>query len=281
MEKVRPETLFESKLLRRTAAGITILSIGALSICYPGGTFARSALIQQPDSSLQKVELEQLTPSLKSTLEPIFRPHPPTPKMLTAEEPISQVEEHRIRHTLSMYQSKGEAIASNHDVLEVFTKIHQLTKEDVRDSLKLYFPIYRIAQQRSGVPWEYLAIIHASETRFSLDPDPGRLGFVGAMQRTRQFYPDTQVSEYASEYNFFENRYQRYFQPVNTNHSTDFKEIIWAGFHIKERSQLLYPHLTPEEAIRQVVLYNYSADGSPRVLLYDQLKQVLMKNNLS
>ena len=92
------------------------------------------------------------------------------------------------------------------------------------------------------------------------------------MQRDPGLYTTSEVYAYSAGFEFLEGREYRY--------PNDYREIIWAGQHIKQRSQEVYPELPFDEAVRNVVLFNYSANGAPRIWLYDKLKEVLKRDRL-
>lgn len=215
-------------------------------------------------------------------LEPALRPHPPVPEVrsLSRGSPLSVGEISELKRSLPSIEEDLRRTLKQQAVINLFVGVHGLTEDQVRQSFEIYYPMYRVAERMSGVSWAHLAITHATETEFSLNTDPGGGGYVGAMQRDRDFYPDSQVEEYSAGLGFLFHPEQRYQHGLKSAASNDDQEIVWAGRHIRERALKIYPELPLEEAVRQVVLRNYSANGSYRIVLYNRLQEILDKANL-
>jgi hypothetical protein len=124
--------------------------------------------------------------------------------------------------------------------------------EAQQDDLKLYFPLYRAAEETFAVPWEYLWVMHEHETTASRHPNPSSSGYVGAMQRSEEFYPQATVLQAASGWEFLANAPQRYMPP---GHPTwDYQEILFAGWKVRKDSKALRsqnPEMTDLEALMQ------------------------------
>lgn len=96
------------------------------------------------------------------------------------------------------------------------------------EDLQIYYPIYRAAQDRYGVPWDLIWIIHEEESTASRNENafkPGT-GHIGAMQRAIQFHPQEDVDR--------ANMGLKYLQSLPVRHSSDASEIIWAASAVNE-----------------------------------------------
>lgn len=96
------------------------------------------------------------------------------------------------------------------------------------EDLKMYYPIYRAAQDKTGVPWYLTWIVHEDESTASRNPNafiPGAAHY-GAMQRSVQFHPDSDVERASKDYGFLTDLAQR--------HPDDWREIIWGATALRE-----------------------------------------------
>ncbi|MCL5784002.1 MAG: hypothetical protein M1142_01440 [Patescibacteria group bacterium] len=142
------------------------------------------------------------------------------------------------------------------------------------EDFDLYFPIYYAAQLEYNVPWPLLAIIHTDETTCSRDPDPGRWGCIGAMQRS-PYHPTEQIYEASTNWQILQNLKQRYFG--SPPRSIDYAEILWAARFINTTAQKNYPDFEPEAAMLSVVREKYSDPyfGRKRIDRYLWVKNFL------
>lgn len=108
------------------------------------------------------------------------------------------------------------------------------------DVLRMYYPIYRSAQDRFNVPWFLLWMIHDAESTCSQDKNafitPPVLDQYGAMQREINYYPQSKVEEAAKGFEYLSGLEQ--FRP------DDWKEILWAASKLDrdaQNAQNLYP----------------------------------------
>ena len=100
------------------------------------------------------------------------------------------------------------------------------------DSINKYWLIYRFAQDAYDVKWYGLMLTHAHESTFSRDPaafSPNRK-VVGAMQRTKELYKESQVNEASRGYEFLSR--------LSQNHPTDWKEILWAAWKLDQDARV-------------------------------------------
>lgn len=102
---------------------------------------------------------------------------------------------------------------------------------DVED-LKIYYPIYRAAQDKFKVPWYLLWIMHQAESTVSKDPNAfvvGSYGQYGAMQRVTRFHFKEDVD--------FASRGLEFLADFNQRHPDDWQEISWAAMKISQDRQ--------------------------------------------
>lgn len=94
--------------------------------------------------------------------------------------------------------------------------------------LTTYFPIYRIAQDKTGVPWYLTWIVHEQESTASRNPSAFSVGspHYGAMGRAVQFHPESDVERASKDYGFLADLPQRHFD--------DWQEIIWGATALSE-----------------------------------------------
>ena len=149
--------------------------------------------------------------------------------------------------------------------------LKKLSKEQELEDFNKYFPMYKAAELKYGVPWLLLWGIHEHETTASRDPNTYNSLYHGAMQRSWQSWPERQTFAAAGGWEFLRHLPQRY--------QNDWREIMWAGHFIKRVSVLQYPHLPEDKGIIQVVTNNYSAEdhAKKRVSWYDRVKKDLEK----
>lgn len=96
------------------------------------------------------------------------------------------------------------------------------------EDLTIYYPIYREAQDKTGVPWYLTWIVHEEESTASRNASAFILGAThyGAMGRAIQFHPDSDVERASADYGSLANLLQR--------HPDDWREIIWGATALGE-----------------------------------------------
>lgn len=96
------------------------------------------------------------------------------------------------------------------------------------EDLAMYFPIYRAAQDKTGVPWYLTWIVHEQESTASRNPSAFILGAAhyGAMERAVQFHPDSDVERASKDYGYLTDLPQR--------HADDWREIVWGATALRE-----------------------------------------------
>ena len=151
---------------------------------------------------------------------------------------------------------------------DLFTGFKNLSREQQRKDFNMYFHMYWAAKEKYEVPWQLLWIAHIHETVVSRDPDPTRSGFVGAMQRSSQFYPQEYVDDAILGWEHLGLLPQRY--------PDDFREIFFASKKMRiDAEEVLKnrPKLSLEEAILEVQS-NYCAKWASdlRVTRYQEIK---------
>lgn len=87
-------------------------------------------------------------------------------------------------------ENKYRKIIEQNDILESYKSLSQ---EDRLKAFDMYFPMYYAAQLKYQVPWELLFLTHAHETTFSKDRNPDSNLFLGAMQRSPKYFPESDV----------------------------------------------------------------------------------------
>ncbi len=96
------------------------------------------------------------------------------------------------------------------------------------EDLTMYYPFYRAGQDKTGVPWYLTWIVHEDESTASRNPNafiPGAAHY-GAMQRSVQFHPDSDVERASKDYGYLTDLPQR--------HADDWREIIWGATALRE-----------------------------------------------
>ncbi len=99
------------------------------------------------------------------------------------------------------------------------------TENDIED-LQMYYPIYRAAEEKTGVDWFVLWVMHQQESTVSRDPNAFGGYYAGSMQRDPNYHPQKIVDQISSDVAFLADLPQRHFD--------DWKEIRWAAQKIKE-----------------------------------------------
>jgi len=118
------------------------------------------------------------------------------------------------------------------------------------EAIEMYYPIYRAAQERFGVPWALLYVMHGQESTFSADESCFAEGVIhyGAMQRSIAYHPQEDVDRYFSG--------MEYLLTLPVRHFDDAKEIVYASAVMRE--------YTDQEGSIQEALFRYSAAGPAR-----------------
>lgn len=112
------------------------------------------------------------------------------------------------------------------------THPEKFSPQDFED-LKIYFPIYwEVATkygQNKAFDWYTLWIFHKEETTVSQDEGTlaGENGYIGAMQRDPDFYPESYVDEAVKGL-------PECLKEISTRDPTDLREIAFAGRKLSE-----------------------------------------------
>lgn len=166
------------------------------------------AVVKTPTETPTPVQVQEKTLSVaESTVPPIVdQVNSESPKQYTSELPKIFAE-----------------VESNPQLFNV--------PQDEED-LSIYYPIYRAAQDKFGVDWYTLWIIHQQESTVSRNPaafEEGTMHF-GAMQRSPQSHPQVDVDRYFQGF--------EYLNSIQTRNVTDPEEIIYAGASIAENTDI-------------------------------------------
>lgn len=155
-----------------------------------------------------------------------------------------------------------------------------LTRKQQVDDFKMYFPLYKAAEIKYGVPWYLLWIIHVQETTVSTDQDTENTLSTGAMQRARSVkkYSPQYIQEAVSGFEYFKH-YEQRLNKLKGSPTSDYEEIFFAARKIKEDEEMVAkrrPDIGIEEGIL-IAQYYYCAKEyvAPRVSMYWQLKNIL------
>lgn len=145
-----------------------------------------------------------------------------------------------------------------------------ITEEQRVEDVRRYYPVYCGASAKYGIGRVPLWMIHLDETAISRDPNPGRFGFTGAMQRSGKLYSHQEAAEALEGWEFLAEREDvyRYHDPVGSSmRSSDPHEIFWAARYIRQRVEPIRHRFESDYAAQLYVLkYNYSdpKHGIPR-----------------
>jgi len=118
------------------------------------------------------------------------------------------------------------------------------------EAIEMYYPIYRAAQDRFGIPWALLYVMHGQESTFSTDESCFAEGAIhyGSMQRSLAFHSQEDVDRYFSG--------MEYLSALPVRHFDDAKEIVYAAAVMRE--------YTDQEGSIEEALFRYSAAGPAR-----------------
>lgn len=263
-------------VMAATFAGFTT-GIGAIrsdaSMIAPAPTVTES-----PTNLLQQADKDDVGSLVQPFLTPTYIVFPtltPTPTPTRTPTPTNTPEP---THTPTPTFTKEQAFFGRHKeekklVLEVvgsediLRNIKVLSAEQRIADMEMYFNVYKAAEEKYGIPWYLLYIIHAHETAVSRDPYPDpyydaelkrwRGLFYGAMQRYPVFYPDSYVDEAVSGWEFLMNTQKfRYTKPPFETH--DVREIFFAARKINKDARDIRG-VSPRQAIKKALL-SYSAE---------------------
>lgn len=104
-------------------------------------------------------------------------------------------------------KNKYRKIIEQNDILEDYKSLSQ---EERLKAFDMYFPMYYAAQLKYQVLWELLFLTHAHETTFSMNSNPDGNLFLGSMQRSPKYFPESYVIEASKGWLFLADLPQRY-----------------------------------------------------------------------
>jgi hypothetical protein len=172
-------------------------------------------------------------------------------------------------------QKRLEAVVISNDLFSGYTS---LSRAQVAEDFRTYFPFYKAAESKYGVPWSLLWIIHIQETNVSRSFDPEASGYLGAMQRSPKYYPDGVAQRAAANWEFLSNLPQRYHHKEG-NRTSDFEEIFFAAWKISRDAASIrekQPSLSHEESILQANFsYCAAQHAEERIKQYRAIKNIL------
>lgn len=265
----------ESRLFRHVVESPTFKKIVTTTAIV--GTVSR--LLFAEGASAQTNPSVDKPPVVSPSPTPVFLPGFPARILPLGEATLSQ------KKQLDKYKLELPLILNDQELVSVFTGIHGLTRSQVVESLDIYYPMYRMAAAENMVedeapPWFGYALIHAGETEFSTNSNPGASGYKGGFQRDDELHPNERVRELGQKYRFMLDPRQRYQSEVGTDMSDDVAELFWTAEYIREYSGVLYPERTATQRMRGVLANAYSRDGSYRAALFNQLLEIRKRKNL-
>jgi hypothetical protein len=208
---------------------------------------------------------------------------------LSFKEPDDKggVEESAEEKKLNIYLKKIESefnrnriVVENNDLFVGFKEIDR--SDELEDFLK-YFPFYKAGEEKYGVPWLLLWIIHLQESGVSRHPNPERSGYLGGMQRNGYFYNDEFIRDSYRDWEFLNLLHQRY-KKENGSRTSDFEEIMFAAKKIRIDANLIKTAnltLTDEESML-LAQYRYCANfyAEKRIEAYKNIKKIFIKKRI-
>ncbi|MBI4040116.1 hypothetical protein HY389_02045 [Candidatus Daviesbacteria bacterium] len=175
--------------------------------------------------------------------------------------------------SLEPKRSRLEAVVTQNNLYQ-YLKPGTTIEQQIED-FNMYYPIYKVAQDRFQVPWELLWIVHIQETNVSRERNPEGGGYLGAMQ----ILP----SNIRNDLQGFENSYagleflddlpQRYSQKLGFR-TNDWQNIIEAAYFIRGGADKT--GLPDDQDLENVIIYRYSAPifGRQRWAEYQRWKAI-------
>jgi hypothetical protein len=154
----------------------------------------------------------------------------PTPAFvpIPTAEPKQQVSQIVEKLPLPQMTAEGAQLIDKYKA-ELPTILEKIKADPQQtEDLTIYYPIYRAAQDKTGVSWYLIWIIHEDESTVSRNANAFILGAAhyGAMQRAVQFHPDSDIERASADYAFLGGLPQRHFD--------DWREIVWGATAIDE-----------------------------------------------
>jgi len=124
---------------------------------------------------------------------------------------------------------KAQITKYESELSDIIAKLNPTQQEQA--DLKIYYPIYRAAQDRFGTPWYLTWIVHEAESTASQNPNAFIQGAThfGAMQRSVQYHPQEDADRAGAGF--------EYLATLDVRNPTDIKEIPWGASALAEYIQ--------------------------------------------
>lgn len=242
-EKVKMSSKENLYNIGRILLAGSALSAAACSVEQKSGTSEPTKASVVHAQMLTEQEVSQMRNyenlmAFSSKIEPTptFTPLP------TTEPKYGQVE----KIAVAQMTEAGEQLIKKYkeELPGILAKIN--ADEQQAEDLQMYYPIYRVGQDRYGVPWELTWIIHEQESNVSRNPAAFESNIhYGAMQRAVEFH--------SLEDRDRANEGLEFLQVLPARHFDDAQEIILATAEIAEWAG-------PDKYFQRA-LYKYSASG--------------------
>lgn len=226
--------------------------------------------------------LKYLNIFLGLSLAPVVGDLPLRPEIVNADEVDGQKSEAENIYTLGDHlreirplEAKLRKVVENNDLFAGFKK---LTADERLEDFDMYFPIYLAADFKYEIPWYLLWLMHTHETTVSRERWPEMNGYLGAMQRSSRYYPNSVVAEAIKGWEILDPLPQRYSKtrgfPTN-----DYEEIFFAAWKLRNDADQIrknHPSLSYEESFLEA-LYSYSAPefAAQRIRQYRYIQTIL------
>lgn len=209
----RKELLKRRNFLRVIAFGGMLFALSELAEAFRPRSFWDDQLVEQ-QIIIELPPPAELTQSFpQSFQDELLEP--------TIEEKIEQ-------YKIELQETVAQSFSKNKGKIQGLRENGSFVRLDL---LSMYYPIYRVAQDRFDVPWYLLWVIHDDESTCSIDTDAfikGREHY-GAMQRSVMTYPQALVNEIAFGF--------EYLSTLPQNHKDDWEEILWAASKISKDTE--------------------------------------------
>lgn len=152
--------------------------------------------------------------------------------------------------------------------IDEISKIPNTGKLTDFNLLRIYYPVYRVAQDRFRIPWYLLWIIHERESTMSTNINAFNMstGYKNGMQRDPSTYTDEEAISLAKEYDY------EYLKFLPLNHPSDYLEIPYAAKILHDHAiRIIGNGKTDDwdEAV-SLSLYNYCSNACANSRIHAQ-----------
>lgn len=159
----------------------------------------------------------------------------------------------------------------------VMLGIKNLSPEQNLEDFNIYYPIYRAAELKYGIPWFLTWIIHVHETTTSRHPNPLGSGHIGAMQLSPEHFHKKEIIQAPMGWEFLDELPQRYSKKLGWP-TNDWEDVLQATHFIRWVADWGETAEEDENKVLDVIRYRYSAleHGLRRTDKYYQLKELFV-----